>query len=136
MTKKRLKQLLSVTLILALIAAMALSLSGCKKDEPAEKTAGAVTITVEIVDDEGKSTEYEITTEETTLWGALEQEKLAEGEDGPYGIMINSVCGIRAVYELDNAYWALSKDGEYLMSGAETTQIADGEHYEIVYTPA
>lgn len=137
MTRKIFKKLMPVTLIFALTAAIALSFLGCQKDESVQaQTAGEVTITVEVTDNEGKSTEYKITTESSTLWGALEQEGLAQGDESEYGVMIHTVCGLRADYNLDGAYWALSKDGEYLMSGAESTSIKDGEHYEITYTPA
>ena len=59
---------------------------------------------------------------------------LVEGETGDYGLYIKVVDGLRADYDLDGAYWAISKDGEYLMTGADSTPIADGEHYELTYT--
>ena len=134
MTKTVSQKILSVTVIFALVAAMALSFAGCAKEEV--KNEGTVSITVEIVDNESKSTEYTITTDTGTLWGALEHEGLAEGDDSEYGIMIHTVNGLRADYNLDGAYWALYKDGEYLSTGAESTVISDGEHYELVYTKA
>lgn len=134
MTKTTAPKILTVTVIFALIAAMALSFAGCAKEQ--EKNEGSVTITVEIVDNEGTSTEYTISTDTGTLWEALEQEGLAQGDDSEYGIMIHTVNGLRADYTLDGAYWALYKDGEYLSTGAESTKISDGEHYELVYTKA
>lgn len=134
MTKTKAANIFTVTVLFALVAAMALSFAGCAKEEG--KTEGTVTITVEIVDDMGKSTEYTISTDTGTLWGALEQEGLAQGDDSEYGIMIHTVNGLRADYTLDGAYWALYKDGEYLSTGAESTNISDGEHYELVYTKA
>ncbi len=134
MTKTIFHKALNVTVILALVAAMALSFTGCAKEEV--KSEGIATIIVEIVDDTGTSTEYTISTDTGTLWGALEQEGLAQGDESEYGIMIHTVNGLRADYNLDGAYWALYKDGEYLSTGAESTLISDGEHYEIVYTKA
>ncbi len=134
MTKTTASKTLTVTVIFALVAAMALSFAGCAKEQ--KKNEGTVTITVEIVDNEGASTEYTISTDTGTLWGALEQEGLAQGDDSEYGIMIHTVNGLRADYTLDGAYWALYKDGEYLSTGAESTKISDGEHYELVYTKA
>ena len=125
MTKTTAPKILTVTVIFALIAAMALSFAGCAKEQ--EKNEGSVTITVEIVDNEGTSTEYTISTDTGTLWEALEQEGLAQGDDSEYGIMIHTVNGLRADYTLD---------GEYLSTGAESTKISDGEHYELVYTKA
>ena len=56
------------------------------------------------------------------------------GENGPYGLYIKTVDGITADYDSDGAYWAMYKDGEYLMTGAKDTKIAEGERYELVYT--
>ena len=61
-------------------------------------------------------------------WGDLKRKDLC------YGIYIKKVNGIRADYNLDGAYWNLTKNGEYLMTGADMTPIADGEHYEFTYT--
>ena len=44
------------------------------------------------------------------------------------------VNGILADYDVDKTYWGLYKNGEYLMTGVDTTEIADGEHYELVKT--
>ena len=92
------------------------------------------TITVTVVDDKGVSTDFEIKTDAGNLGEALLEAKLVEGEMGDYGLYIKTVNGLRADYDLDGAYWALSKNGEYLMTGADKTSIADGEHYELTYT--
>ena len=39
-------------------------------------------------------------------------------------------------YDADGLYWAFYKSGEYLMTGVDTTEIADGEQYELVCTAA
>ena len=41
-----------------------------------------------------------------------------------------------ADYDADGLYWAFYKSGEYLMTGVDTTEIADGEQYELVCTAA
>lgn len=138
MMKTKILRMLSVTLVFALVAAMALSLAGCAKEE--KKTADAaasdsITVTVEVVDNEGKSKEYKISLPAgSTLWDALEKEKLAEASDSEYGKFIHTVNGLLADYDADGAYWALYKGGEYLMTGAESTVLEDGGHYELVYT--
>ena len=42
--------------------------------------------------------------------------------------------GIVADYDVDKAYWSLTKDGEAHMSGASDTIISDGDKYEFTYT--
>lgn len=93
-----------------------------------------ISITVEVVDSEGKSTEFKLDTACDNLGAALLEAELVEGEQGAYGLFITTVNGMTADYDADGAYWALSRDGEYLMTGADSTPIADGEHYEITYT--
>lgn len=136
MTKTR-KKLLSAASLLVLMAVMALSVISCDiKKEEAETPADPVevTITVEITDDTGKMTPYVIKTEQTSLRGALEQENLIEGEEGQYGLYIKKVCGITADYDVDGAYWALYKNGEYLTSSVDDEKLEDGAVYQITYT--
>lgn len=93
---------------------------------------GAKTIEVEVKVEE-QSVTFTIHTDAATLGEALMEHKLIEGEDGPYGLYVKKVNGMTADYDVNQRYWSFCKDGEYLMTGADATSIADGEHYEIVY---
>jgi len=73
-------------------------------------------------------------TDEEFLGPVILGEGLVVGENGPYGLMISAVDGETAVYETDGAYWALFVGEEYAMSGADTTPIADGDAFKLVYT--
>ena len=81
-----------------------------------------------------KSITFTVNTDADTLADALIEYNLIEGEDSAYGIYIKKVNGILADYDVDKHYWSLLKNGEYLMTGADSTVIADGEHYELVRT--
>ncbi len=94
---------------------------------------GEKTIAVE-VKAEDRSVTFTISTDAEALADALLAHSLIEGEDSVYGIYIEKVNGILADYDVDGYYWSLTKDGEYLMTGADTTEIADGEHYEFIRT--
>lgn len=131
--KKNFMKILKISALLVLMAAMVLSVISCGKEE--EVTDGAeITITVEVIKKSGESKEFEIVTTSTTLADALVDAGLVEGTEDMYGLYITTVDGEVADYSVDSSYWALSKDGEYLMTGASQTTIADGEHYEITYT--
>ncbi len=157
MRKNDFSNIIKFSVILVLIAAMALCMVSCDgltketdTNETVSETAGSTekespkgteneevfkySITVEVIDDEGKSTEFKIDTNKETLADALLEAKLVEGEESQYGLYIKYVNGIRADYELDGAYWSLSKDGEMLLTGASETKIANGEKYELTYT--
>ncbi len=101
--------------------------------EDAEFGKGAKTVQVEVVAEE-KSVTFTIHTDKETLGDALLEHNLITGENGPYGLYIKTVNGILADYDINQTYWALNKNGEASMTGVDGTKIADGEHYELVYT--
>ena len=136
---KKMKLFLSLLFVMALTAATALTLGSCDKNggddnattQPREE---AITITVTVTDDKGIDTVFTIETKAWYLRDALEQENLVEGEESEHGLYIKVVNGLRADFDLDKAYWSLLKGGEYLMTGVDTTLIADGDAFELVYT--
>ena len=94
-----------------------------------------ITITLEVVGPDGTSKEFVIKTDpENNLRKALEAESLIAGDEGPYGLYIKVVDGITADYDVDRSWWGLYKDGEMLMTGVDSTPIADGDHFELVYS--
>lgn len=118
----------SALLLAVLIAAMALS--GCDK---VEAQTGAKTITVDIVMPDGTTDTVTIRTDAAYLRGALEQEKLVEGEESQYGLFVKTVNG----YTVDDSrqeWWCFTKGGETLFTGVDDTPIADGDKFEITLT--
>lgn len=137
------KKIMSLISLLVLMAVMALGMISCGKNTPADTTADTatqteevkgVTVTVEITDDKGEKTSKEYTTEAVTLADLLLGEKLVEGDNTDYGLMITTVNGIKADYNADGAYWALYKNGEYMQTGADGETLTDGAVYGLVYT--
>ena len=120
--------------LLVLIAVMAVSLISCDKDEPTIE-GEEITITVAVTNKAGETAERAITTTATNLADALLEAGMVDGyQDPTFGFTITAVNGEVADFNVDSSYWALSKGGEYLMTGASSTPIADGEHYELTYT--
>ena len=56
---------------------------------------------------------------------------LIEGEEGPYGLYVKVVNGIRADYDKDKVYWAFYINGDYAMSGVDVTEICAGDEYAL-----
>ena len=131
---KQLKNIFKFSAVVMLIAVMALTFISCSMEKEDNTTPGEITITVEVINKAGESKEHEIKTTGTTLADALLEAGLVEGTTDEYGLYITTVDGELADYSADQSYWAISKDGEYLMTGASSTNIADGEHYELTYT--
>ena len=94
---------------------------------------GSISVDVEVKAGD-RSVTFTVKTDKDTLGEALIDNGLIEGEAGAYGLYVKRVNGILADYDVDSSYWSFYKNGEYLLTGVDTTYIADGEHYEIVYT--
>jgi len=99
---------------------------------------GSKTIVIEVVDLTKETTTYEIKTDAEYLRQAMEETKglTFSGEEGPYGLAIDTVNGERADYTLDGAYWSFHVNGEYCNYGIDTQPIMDGDKFAIIYTLA
>lgn len=120
------KTLLAVA---ALAAAAALMLGLWHFTRP-QAQAGDKTVAVEMVHADGSSREFAYQTDEEYLGPLLLEEKLAEGEQGAYGLFITTVDGETAQDSL-RQWWCVTKGGERVDTGADTTPIADGDHFEL-----
>jgi len=90
---------------------------------------GAVEFLFMVVDKDGNETAFEIHTDKEIVGDALLEEGLIAGEEGQYGLYVKTVNGITADYDTDGTYWAFYIDGEYAMSGVDTTTIEEGVTY-------
>ena len=147
MKKTSVKKLLAIIGCMVLIAALALSMTGCGSKEesaaPTEATTvsdvtqlgeGATAFDFTVEDLDGTKYHFCIHTDETTVGAALLEAGLIKGEEGPYGLYVQEVNGIRAVYEEDGSYWAFYVNGEYGMTGVDQTDIEADTAYSLVKT--
>ena len=148
MNQTCLRKKLSLILCIVLIAAMALVTTGCGgTEESTEENAAAEVLLVEngaelgegeteflltITDLDGNETQVTIHTDKTTVGEALQELGLSEGEEGQYGLYVKTVNGITADYDTDKTYWGFYINGEYAMSGVDTTDIVAGDTYALV----
>lgn len=139
------KQTIKTTFSLILVLALSVCLVSCTA---VDKTGvwdnatytsdnafgdGAKTLTVEVKAEEQRVT-FTIHTDKDTVGAALLEHELIDGDEGEYGLYIKSVNGITADYDVDGAYWAFYIDGDYAITGVETTEITEGAIYQLVYT--
>ncbi|MBQ3527604.1 MAG: DUF4430 domain-containing protein [Clostridia bacterium] len=157
MNKKTLKRMLALFLCTVLIAATALFATGCKNseketpdttdkvtteadttvsdttaDEGDGKTVlgeGKTKFNFKVVDKDGNETLFEINTDKKTVGDALLELELIEGDAGDFGLYVKKVNGIVADYDVDQTYWAFYVNGEYAMSGVDTTDVEAGAEY-------
>ena len=141
--------ILSLVLVIVLIAAMALSVVSCDKEDLGNEETSAATEAVitsetetetEKVEDEktfdftvvfvdGSSKTYTIKTTKTTVGEALLGAGLIAGEDSQYGLYVKTVDGVTHDYNADGKYWAFYVDGKYAPKGVDQTEIEEGKVY-------
>lgn len=129
----------NVTRIVIIVAVFAVLLAGfvvayiMLSDKPVE---GGKTITVEVIGKDSKSNSYTINTDEEYLRAAINSDGQITlgGDESEFGLFIKTVNGI-TVSEDPTAqeWWSITKNGEMLMTGIDTTVIMDGEKYEITF---
>ena len=128
----------ALTLALIFVLSSAIALVSCSNDDDKDgdgTPASTITITLEVVGPDGSSKEHKVSTDSSKNLGqALMDAGLIEGEEGAYGLYVKVVDGITADYDVDQSWWGLYKDGEMLMTGVDSTPIADGDHFELVYS--
>ena len=138
------KSLLSLFLCVVLIAALALSMTGCKATETPEGTEaatfqngaivgeGATEFALVVVGKDGSETSCTVRTDKETVGDALLELGIVSGEDSQYGLMMLTVNGEYHRYEEDQYYWAFYIGEEYAMTGVSGTAIEAGVTYRLV----
>lgn len=140
MKKDNLIRLLSVSVCIVLIAAMALFTSGCGDKgskggakvpttsttstwDAKEVGSGKTSFKFAVVGEDGKEQHFTVKTDKKTVGEALIDALLISGEDQTMGYIVTTVNGEKAVYEEDGRYWAFYIDGEYANTGVMETDI-------------
>ena len=147
MKNKFFNKKLLVTLLVVLIAVMALFIAGCSnnnQDEPIstepvqttepkssviEKGEGENAFIFIAVDLDGSNTHYMIKTDKETVGEALIENGLISGDDGEYGLYVKTVNGITLDYDKDGKYWAFYEENTYANQGVDSTPIKEGGVY-------
>lgn len=128
------KKLIGIAALVVLVVGMVFAYNTFK-EKPVE---GSKEVTLEVVNSEEEAVSYELKTDAEYLIEVMDEAKdqgfTYEGEEGDYGLMINSVNGEEAVYETDGAYWAFFVNGEYCNYGVSEQPVEDGDAFQIVYT--
>ena len=127
-------------LTMLLIMTMAVSAIACgKKEEVSTETTvyedgavigeGSKSFEFTVVNMAGEEATFEVKTDEDTVGAALLENNVIAGEDGDYGLYVKTVNGETVDYDKDGKYWAFYINGEYGMTGVDSTDIVDGDSY-------
>jgi hypothetical protein len=80
--------------------------------------------------------EIRFVTSAANVGDALVGAGLISGDQSTYGLYVKFVNGVEADYDKDQSYWAFYINGQYAMTGVDSTPITDGETYSFVRSPA
>lgn len=129
---KNKKGLLTLISILAVVAVFVFAYTQFSpKAQQGEKN-----ITIEVVSEDGSTKLYEVNTDAEYLEQAFAETEGLEitNEEGPYGMTIMAVNGEEARWEVNQAYWSITVNGEYGMYGASEQVVNDGDAFGLVFT--
>lgn len=126
------KLLLGAGILVALIAVFAIVFALFS----AKPVEGSKAITIEVVNKAQESTVYELKTDAEYLRGAMDEAEglTYDGSESEYGMMVSTVNGEVADYNVDMSYWGFYVNGKYCNYGIDTQPVYDGDAFQIVYT--
>ncbi len=129
--KKSVKIILGVAGVAVLIAALVAvwMIFGAKPQ------AGEKDITIEVINSADESVIYELNTDAEYLRQAMDEADglTYDGTESEYGLMVNTINGEVADYNVDGAYWSFYVNGEYCNYGIDTQPVVDGDAFVIEY---
>ncbi len=117
------------------------SVSESTTSKEAAEASEEKSVKLQVVNKDGKISEYNEKTEEKYLREVLDEisedsDFTYSGSDSQYGIMIDTVNGERADYTLDGAYWSIYVNDEYANFGADQQPVNDGDTFALKYEKA
>lgn len=97
---------------------------------------GAKSITIEVVDNNAASVMYDVHTDAEYLRQAMEEAEGLEfsGTESEYGLMVDTVNGVTADWNVDQSYWSFYVNGEYCNYGIDSQPVVDGDAFQIIYS--
>ena len=117
------KRVVAALLVAALLLALAACSGGGKE----------AAFTLQVVHGDGAAVTMDLTTTRETLGEALTDEGVIEGEEGAYGLFVTTVDGETADAEKEQ-WWCLTKGGQQVNTGVDSTPVEDGATYELTLT--
>lgn len=120
----------------AALAAVAIIFAGIYFVFSAKPVEGSKSITIEVVNDLQERTTYELHTDAEYLREAMEEAEglTFSGTESEYGMMVDTVNGVKADYNENGAYWGFYVNGDYCNYGIDSQPVLDGDAFSIEYT--
>ncbi len=157
MKRKNLKNRFLLVLCTILVMSMTIFASGCGNQTKQQESPNSQTNTTEkdtekdtkkifedgavigegnteftlVVTNNEDTKTFTVKTDEKTVGAALVKVGLIEGEEGEYGLYVDTVNGVKVDYEKDKTYWAFYINDEYASTSVDATNIEAGATYTL-----
>lgn len=128
--KKSTKTIIAVALLAVLVAALVLVWHFCGPDRNTDSFDKEITVSV--IHGDGSQKDFTIATNEEFLRGALEQEKLVQGDESEYGLFITAVDGEAADSAAEQWWCICDGEGNMAETGVDAIAIHDGDAFQII----
>ena len=101
-------------------------------------SAGSKHITIEVVDDQGGTKDYELATDAEFLRGAMDELSASgdfsyEGADTNGFFYVTTINGLTADFDKDGSFWSIYVNGEYGMYGVDEQTVSDQDSFRFAY---
>lgn len=133
-TRKSDRKIIMGAVVLVVMIAAFLVIFNVFREKPVK---GSKAITLEVLNQENQTSEYQIQTDAEFLRQVMEEAEgfTFEGEEGNYGFTLYTINGETHNWNMDGSYWAVYVNGEYCQYGIESQPVRDGDVYRFEYTP-
>lgn len=133
-TKKLNKKIIIGVAAVVVLVAVFLIIFNMFREKP---VAGSKAVTLEVMNQESQTTEYQVQTDAEYLIQAMEEADglTFDGEEGDYGFTLYTINGETHNWNVDGSYWAIYVNGEYGQYGVDTQPVEDGDVFRFEYTP-
>ena len=116
----------------ALILVAALMLGAWLALRP-DTQEGSKDLTVKVIHKDKSEKVFEVSTDEEYLGPVLVAKEIVVDNQSAYGLYILTADG-ETVNEANQEWWCITKSGEFLVTGADETPVADGDTFELTFT--
>ena len=124
----------TIIVVIALVVAVAALVGIWAVTRPGTQD-GTKTFTVTVVHGDGSEKTFTYTTDLEYVGQVLQEEGLVIGEQGEYGLFMQTVDGETAPADY-SFYWAFYEGDGYSQFGIDQTPVKDGAVYRLVYEDA
>ena len=119
------KKVLTISLACLMLLTSLFFVASCKDKESETE----LTFNFEVVHLDGTTKSFEVKTYKNYLGDALTEKGYISGYQSQYGLTVETVDGEKLDWNTSSAYWALYINGEYAVTGVDSTKIVDGATY-------